>query len=160
MQRLDANADQVIDWLEERVENESLSSREIYILEELISIARSDLESVLKAEEKPRELSPEEQKKFLIILEKRFSEIPRHYKRPEGVDFPEVKAALQANPRILYSLFQMEMTGGEPDIFAVKPETLIFADFSEESPLHRRCQTYGWAVREAKEYKVKLMDCV
>jgi len=155
---LDITINQIIDTLEEKVENRFLKVEDIMALEEIISKARTDLKDEIAEYEKPRKLSLEEQAKLFSILEKRLSETPDYYIRPEGISFPEIKTVLEANPSIMYSLFKMEQTGGGPDIIAVTDNAFVFADFSEESPTDRRCLTYGGAVREAKEFKVDIMD--
>ena len=95
--------------------------------------------------------------KLLSALEARFAKKPKYYKRPEGVDFAEVKKALGANPTLMRSLAQMENTGGEPDIIAVEPDAFVFGDCSEESP-NRRNLTYDQATVQAKEFGVDMMS--
>jgi len=95
--------------------------------------------------------------KLLSALEARFAKKPKYYKRPEGVDFAEVKNALWLNPALMRSLAQMENTGGEPDIIAVEPGVFVFGDCSEESP-NRRNLTYDQATAQAKEFGVDMMS--
>jgi len=104
-----------------------------------------------------RELSPEGQAKLLSALEARFTEQPEHYKQVEGVNFAEVKAALEAKPEAMYSLAQMENTGGLPDIIAVEDGAFVFGDCSAESP-KRRDLTYDQAARMAKEFGIEMMS--
>jgi len=114
------------------------------------------LETPEVVEPEKRKLTPEKQAELLSALEDRFAKQPEHYKRPEGVNFAEVRKALEANPALMYSLVQMENTGGAPDIIAVKPDTFIFGDCSAESP-NRRDFTYDQAVEMAKEFGVEIM---
>jgi len=95
--------------------------------------------------------------KLLSALEARFAKEPKHYKRPEGIDFTEVKKILWANPALMHSLAQLENTGGEPDIISVEPDAFIFGDCSEESP-NRRGLTYDEAAAQAKEFGVDMMS--
>jgi len=107
-------------------------------------------------EEKPRELSPEQQTELLSALETRFAEEPNHYKRLKNVNFIDVKASLEANPALMYSLAQMEETGGAPDLIDVEGDAFIFGDCSAESP-DRRDLTYDQAAEMAKEFGVDMM---
>ena len=131
----------------------------------------SDEDSDKAIEDKKfRELSPEQKSKLFATLEARFKSKPEHYKRIEGVDFADVKKALEANPEALYSLYKMEETGGEPDVLSVDINDYIFADFSKESPIGRRNCVYdkeaekdadgfnGNAVDMAKEFDIDLMS--
>ncbi len=109
-------------------------------------------------------------KRFLSILENRFSSKPEHYKRVEGVNFAEVEKSLEADPALIYSLARMEETGGEPDIIAVEDDAFIFADCSSQTPEGRINCVYdkeaekgtkglnGNAVDMAKESGVELVD--
>jgi len=104
----------------------------------------------------PHELPRGIQIVVLSALETRFNQQPEHYKRPEGINFAEVQKALERRPDFLYSLFQMEMTGGEPDIIAIETDAFVFADCSAESP-NRRNLAYDQAATMAKEYGVDMM---
>jgi len=121
------------------------------------SVAAKDIEGSEQSEiEKPRKLTPEQQAEFLSALEDRFNRKSGHYKRPEGVNFAEVKKLLETNPAVMYSLAQMENTRGAPDIIAVKKDAFIFGDCSAESP-NRRNLTYDQAAEMAKEFGVDMM---
>jgi hypothetical protein len=85
-------------------------------------------------------------------LEARFERAPKHYKRPKGIKFNEVKMALEKDPAFIYSLFMMEKTGGAPDIIAVDDDTYTFADCSAESPAGRRNCVYD---KEAEKYATR-----
>jgi hypothetical protein len=85
-------------------------------------------------------------------LEVRFEKNPKHYRRPKGIKFFEVKKAIEANPAFIYSLFMMEKTGGAPDVIAVDDDTYTFADCSAESPTGRRNCVYD---KEAEKYATR-----
>lgn len=91
-----------------------------------------------EAAEIKRELTDAQKLNLFASLGSRFSKQPDHYKRPKGVDFKKVKAALEADPVKMWSLAQMENTGGAPDIIAIEGDEFIFADCSAESPDGRR----------------------
>ena len=74
------------------------------------------------ADTESRELNPEQQTQLLSVLERRLSQKPDHYNRPEGIEFAQVKASLEAKPELMYSLAKMEETGGAPDIIAVEKD--------------------------------------
>jgi hypothetical protein len=82
-------------------------------------------------------LSPKQHAELMKILESRFE---KHMNRHKGLDWEKVQARLEANPDKLWSLDQMEQTGGEPDVvgFDKKTGELLFVDCSEESPKGRR----------------------
>jgi len=88
-----------------------------------------------------RKLSPVHQEKLLKTLKARFEmNINRH----NGSVWAEVQKRLEANPGKLWSLSEMERTGGEPDLISTDSRTgeLIFADCSPESPAERRSLSY------------------
>lgn len=82
-------------------------------------------------------LSPMQAEELLSTLESRFEKnMPRH----KGLDWDKVRARLEANPQKLWSLNEMERTGGEPDVVGYDKKTseFIFFDCSEETPAGRR----------------------
>ncbi|HHY81969.1 MAG TPA: DUF4256 domain-containing protein [Clostridiales bacterium] len=100
-----------------------------------------------------RELTAEQREELLSKLKARFeSNMNRH----EGLEWDKVQAKLIANPEKLWSLNEMERTGGEPDVVGfdeVKGE-YIFYDCAPESPKGRRSLCYDNAALEArKEHK-------
>jgi hypothetical protein len=129
--------------------------------EQLIALAeasenvREDVTDTLEDEGK-RELTPEQQAELLSTLETRFSSEPEHYKRIKGVGFAEVKKALEANPEMMWSLAQMENTGGQPDIVAIEDNAFIFGDCSAKSPDRRNLDYYDSA-KMAKQFGVEMM---
>lgn len=100
-------------------------------------------------------LSPEGRIELLDTLKERFEKnINRHAK----LKWADVAAKLEASPEKLWSLAEMERTGGEPDVvgFDKKSSEFIFNDCSAESPAGRRSLCYDAAALESrKEHKPK-----
>ncbi len=87
------------------------------------------------------------------ILKMRFEKNPKRHK---GIEWASVQAKLDANPDKLWSLNEMEQTGGEPDVvgFDKKTGEYIFYDCSPESPKERRSICYDHeALEKRKENK-------
>jgi hypothetical protein len=84
-----------------------------------------------------KELSPKLREEVLKALKTRFE---KNMDRHQGLAWPKVQAKLEANPGKLWSLHQMEQTGGEPDVVGhdKKAGEFIFYDCSPESPPGRR----------------------
>jgi hypothetical protein len=103
---------------------------------------RTDIGGVLETpvDAKARELSPDQQTELLLALKARFASQPEHYKRLD-VNFTQLKEAIESNPDA-WSIYQMEITGGEPDIMADDYDSFLFWDFSKESPKGRRNCVY------------------
>jgi hypothetical protein len=100
-------------------------------------------------------LSPERQKEVLATLKARFEQ---NMNRHQGLEWANVQAKLEANPEKLWSLNQMERTGGEPDVVGHDKKTgeYIFYDCSSESPKDRRSLCYDrGALDSRKENKPK-----
>ncbi|WLR47182.1 DUF4256 domain-containing protein [Halobacillus litoralis] len=99
------------------------------------------------------ELLVEEKQELLQGLKARF-EKNRH--RHEDLDWTEVQAKLDEHPEKLWSLNEMERTGGEPDVvgYSKEKDAYIFYDCSKESPKGRRSVCYDRAALESrKKYK-------
>jgi len=98
-------------------------------------------------------LSPEQRKELLRTLKFRFeNNIDRH----RGIEWAKVQAKLEARPEKLWSLNEMERTGGEPDVAGEDKKTgeYIFCDCSAQSPKERRSVCYdGEALESRKEDK-------
>lgn len=94
-----------------------------------------------------RELSPEQHEELISALKDRFE---KNVQRHKGLQWAEVEAKLEANAEKLWSLNEMERTGGEPDVVGHDNMTdeYIFYDCSVESPKGRRSICYD---REALE---------
>ena len=92
-------------------------------------------------------LSKEQREELLKLLRARFE---KHMNRHKGLEWAQVQAKLEANPKKLWSLSEMERTGGEPDVVGYdrKAGEYIFYDCSAESPKGRRSFCYD---REALE---------
>jgi hypothetical protein len=92
-------------------------------------------------------LSPEQRKELLGALRARFE---KNLNRHRGLEWPGVQARLETNAEKLWSLLEMERTGGEPDVVGHDKKTseYIFYDCSAESPKDRRSLCYD---REALE---------
>jgi len=98
-----------------------------------------------------KQLSPKQQEELLRVLQARFE---KNMKRHEGLEWAKVKARLDANPEKLWSLSEMERTGGEPDVvgYDKKMDEYICFDCSVESPKDRRSFCYD---REALDSRKK-----
>lgn len=102
-----------------------------------------------------RELSPEQHKKLLETLRARFE---KNLSRHKGLAWKDVQARLEAKPEKLWSLHEMESTGGEPDVVGLDKKTgeFVFYDCSAESPKGRRSVCYDQeALESRKEFKPK-----
>ena len=100
-----------------------------------------------------KDLSPKQREELLRALKTRFE---KNMIRHKGLDWAKVQARLEANTEKLWSLNEMETTGGEPDVvgFDKKTGEYIFYDCSAESPKGRRSLCYDRAALEArKEHK-------
>ncbi len=88
-----------------------------------------------------KKLSPAQREELLKTLRSRFE---KNAKRHKDLKWPEVEAKLEANAEKLWSLSEMERTGGEPDVVGHDPKTgeYLFVDCSAESPAGRRSVCY------------------
>ena len=96
------------------------------------------------------ELSPEQRGELLSTLQIRF-EANMH--RHQGLAWSTVRARLEANPEKLWSLSEMESTGGAPDVVGLDQATgaYVFYDCSAESPAGRRSLCYDRAALDARK---------
>src|SRR6478736_2082254 len=94
-----------------------------------------------------RDLSPKQREDLLKALKARFE---KNMDRHQGLEWAQVQARLEAHAEKLWSLSEMERTGGEPDVVGhdKKTDKYIFYDCSAESPKDRRSLCYD---REALE---------
>lgn len=100
-----------------------------------------------------KKLSSEQHEKLLKLLKARFE---KNMNRHKGLEWAKVQAKLEANAEKLWSLNEMENTGGEPDVVDYDKKTgeYIFYDCSAESPKGRRSLCYDCEALEArKEFK-------
>lgn len=98
-----------------------------------------------------KELPQEQSEGLLRVLKARFE---KNMNRHKGLEWAKVQAKLDANTEKLWSLNEMEKTGGEPDVvgYDKKKDEYIFCDCSAESPKGRRSVCYD---REALESRKK-----
>ena len=102
-----------------------------------------------------KKLSSEQSDSLLKILKTRFD---KNRNRHKDIEWVKVQAKLEANPGKLWSLEEMEATGGEPDVVGYDKKTgeYIFYDCSAESPKDRRSVCYDRdALESRKEHKPK-----
>ncbi len=102
-----------------------------------------------------KELSTEQREGLLHTLKARYE---KNMNRHIGLEWADVQAKLVANPEKLWSLHEMEITGGEPDVVGHDNQTgeYIFYDCSAESPKGRRSICYDReALESRKEHKPK-----
>ncbi|WP_019913577.1 DUF4256 domain-containing protein [Paenibacillus sp. HW567] len=100
-----------------------------------------------------RELSLEQKEELLGVLQARFE---KNMNRHEGLEWANVQLRLEANHEKLWSIHEMERTGGEPDVVGYDEETgeYIWYDCSAESPKGRRSICYdGEALNARKQNK-------
>jgi len=104
-------------------------------------------------EDGERKLSPEQHDEILGVLKVRFE---KNMGRHKAIEWAEVQAKLEVNAEKLWSLNEMERTGGDPDVIGYDKESgeFIFCDCSEESPKGRRNICYDReALESRKEHK-------
>jgi len=102
-----------------------------------------------------QELSPKQREELLKALKTRFE---KNVNRHKGMVWAKVQARLEANPEKLWSLNEMERTGGEPDVVGHDKKTgeYIFFDCSEQTPEDRVSLCYDReALDSRKEHKPK-----
>ncbi len=102
-----------------------------------------------------RTLSQKQREEQLKTLKARFE---KNMNRHKGLEWARVEAKIEANPAKLWSLSEMERTGGEPDVveYDNKKGELVFFDCSAESPKDRRSVCYDReALDSRKEHKPK-----
>jgi hypothetical protein len=97
-----------------------------------------------------KKLSTEDRADLLATLQARFG---KHPERHKGIKWPDVETRIDADPAKLWSLAEMERTGGEPDVVGQDKKTgeILFYDCSPESPKGRVSVCYdreGWESRK------------
>ncbi|MEO6168306.1 MAG: DUF4256 domain-containing protein [Chitinophagales bacterium] len=100
-----------------------------------------------------KKLSPEQTQELLSVLKARFEKNRNHHK---GIEWAKVQVRLEVRAEKLWSLDEMEKTGGEPDVIGYdkKADEYIFYDCSAESPKGRRSVCYDHeALESRKEHK-------
>lgn len=98
----------------------------------------------------PKKIDTERQAELLEILKDRFE---KNGNRHPGLEWADVETRLEAKPEKLWSLNEMERTGGEPDVIGQDPGTgeIIFCDCSAESPQGRRSLCYDQEALESRK---------
>jgi hypothetical protein len=107
-----------------------------------------------------RELSPKQGEELLSTLKARFE---KNTHRHKGLEWAKVQAKLEANAGKLWSLNEMEITGGEPDVIGFDDKTgeYIFCDCSAQSPVGRRNFCYdreAWETRKENKPPNNVVD--
>ena len=105
--------------------------------------------------QRARDINPKQREELLATLGARFE---KNMDRHKGLAWAEVRARLEAGSEKLWSLNEMERTGGEPDVIGHDGETgtYVFCDCSAESPKGRRSLCYDReALESRKEHKPK-----
>lgn len=122
--------------------------RKVCIINELLASYIKTMSNETK-----KKLSPEQRQELFGILKARFDQ---NMNRHKGFEWVKVQTKLEANSNKLWSLAEMERTGGEPDVvgFDKKTGAYIFYDCSAESPKGRRSLCYDREGLESrKEHK-------
>jgi hypothetical protein len=117
-------------------------------------------ETYVKGVEMKKELSPKQREELLTALKARFE---KNMNRHKGLEWAKVQAKLEANAEKLWSLNEMERTGGEPDVVGHNKKTgeYVFYDCSAESPKGRTSVCYdreGLDSRKEHKPKTTAMD--
>lgn len=97
-----------------------------------------------------KDLTASQREKLLGVLKARFE---KNKSRHKGLDWDKVQKKLEAHPAKLYSLNEMERTGGEPDVvdYDKKKDAFVFMDCSPESPKERRSLCYDHEALHARK---------
>ncbi|HJZ82895.1 MAG TPA: DUF4256 domain-containing protein [Pyrinomonadaceae bacterium] len=97
-----------------------------------------------------KELSAKQRAELLSTLKARFE---KNMSRHKGLEWTKVQTKLEANPEKVWSLNEMEKTGGEPDVVGYEKKTgeYVFYDCAAESPKGRRSVCYDREALEARE---------
>jgi hypothetical protein len=97
-----------------------------------------------------KQLSPSEREELIVTLKARFE---KNRNRHKGLEWAGVQTRLEADPDKLWSLREMERTGGEPDVVGRDKSTgeYVFFDCSAESPAGRRSVCYDRDALESRK---------
>ena len=95
-------------------------------------------------------LTPEQHQELLAVLQARFEKNKHRHQR---LQWSKVQTKLEADPQKLWSLYEMEKTGGEPDVIGFDHKTgeYIFGDCSTQSPQGRRSVCYDPQALKARK---------
>jgi hypothetical protein len=108
-----------------------------------------------KSKSGKKELSPKQREELLRALKDRFE---KNMNRHQGIEWAKIQGKLEANPQKMWSLNEMERTGGEPDVVGRDHQTgeYVFYDCSAQSPNGRTSLCYDRAALDSrKEHKPK-----
>ena len=98
-----------------------------------------------------KKLTADQRKELLEQLRTRFE---KNMKRHKGIDWSSVEAKLEKSAAKLWSLHEMERTGGEPDVVGKDGSSFVFVDCSAQSPKGRRSVCFdAEALKSRKEHK-------
>lgn len=109
----------------------------------------------MKGSETKKALSPVQREDLLCVLRARFE---KHKQRHPDLEWTKLHTKLEANPHKLWSIHQMDLTGGEPDVVSYdkKTDEFLFMDCSPESPKGRVAVCYDReGLQSRKEHKPK-----
>jgi hypothetical protein len=95
-----------------------------------------------------KKLTLAEQTELLLVLNNRFR---KHTHRHAGVSWEEIEKKIQADEKVVWSLSEMEQTGGEPDVICFDGNTYGFVDCAKETPKDRRSLCYDRQALEARK---------
>lgn len=97
-----------------------------------------------------KKLSPVQAGELLDVLKKRFE---KNMNRHKQLEWKKIQERLESNPGKLWSLNEMELSGGEPDVisFDKKTNEYLFVDCAPESPKERRSLCYDEDARESRK---------
>nr|WP_218118648.1 DUF4256 domain-containing protein [Salinicoccus qingdaonensis] len=95
-----------------------------------------------------KKLAGDIENELLKTLKTRFDEYPE---RHQEINWQEVQTELTAHPEKLWSLNEMELTGGEPDVIKTEDGSFIFMDCSAETPKGRRSLCYDQAALDSRK---------
>ena len=117
-------------------------------------------DTAMKAAKTKKELSSKQRDELLKALKARFEKNMKHH---QGLEWAKVQAKLQSSTEKLWSLNEMEKTGGEPDVVGHDQKTgeYFFFDCSAETPKDRVSVCYdreGWESRKEHRPKNTAMD--
>ncbi len=112
----------------------------------------------MKAAKTKKDLSTKDREELLGALQSRFEKNPQRHAK---LDWAKVKARLETQPEKLWSLAEMERTGGEPDVVGHDAKTgeVIFFDCSAQSPKGRESLCYDRAALDGRK-KLPPKGCV
>jgi hypothetical protein len=121
---------------------------------------RGEESDAMKGSTTGKEITSSQSETLLSTLKARFE---KHPKRHVGLAWSTVQTRLESRPEKLWSLREMEATGGEPDVTGRAPETgeFLFIDCSPETPKGRTSVCYdreGWESRKEHRPKDTAMD--